>query len=238
MTYPTQNGLSTHKGQWCKKRKTAKKPSRKGTVADRIVQKWKRKELQRTYPNVKIGDKLRSCVINLSSKIKDATPHQLLCSTLEKIFKYQLHHYLVIANSNWIYYNLHINYVALGMTFSPESSDFKISNIKENINIKEMEVKLIENQPTKQAKISNNHCLELYIDKVTKELLQTNTKAHTKLPSNLPEESQKALMDMQKWKEVVIRPSDKGSKYFLLDRNDYKDRVHEHIYDATTFVSK
>ena len=43
-------------------------------------------------------------------------------------------------------------------------------------------------------------------------------------------------MDMQKWKEVVIRPSDKGSKYFLLDRNDYKDRVHEHIYDATTFV--
>ena len=55
MTYPTQHGLSVHKGRWCKKRKNAKKPSRKGTVADRIVQKRKREEQQKNYPKVKIG---------------------------------------------------------------------------------------------------------------------------------------------------------------------------------------
>ena len=49
MTYPTQHGLSVLKGRWCKKRKNAKKASRKGTVADRIVTKWKFDEAQSSY---------------------------------------------------------------------------------------------------------------------------------------------------------------------------------------------
>ena len=52
MSYPTKHGLSLHKGRWCKKRKNAKKPSRKGTVADRIVQKKKKEEQQKSYPKV------------------------------------------------------------------------------------------------------------------------------------------------------------------------------------------
>ncbi len=40
---------------------------------------------------------------------------------------------------------------------------------------------------------------------------------------------------MKKWKNVVIRPADKGSKYFFLDREDYVKRVREHIHDADTF---
>ena len=55
MTYPTKHGLSVHKGRWCKKRKTAKKPSRKGTVADRIIQRMKVEEHQTTLDKVKIG---------------------------------------------------------------------------------------------------------------------------------------------------------------------------------------
>ena len=39
MTYPTKHGLSVHQGRWCKGRRTAKKPSRKGTVADRLIQR-------------------------------------------------------------------------------------------------------------------------------------------------------------------------------------------------------
>ena len=54
MTYPTQHGLSVHKGRWCKKRKNAKKPSRKGTVADRIVQKRKREEQKKIIQRSKL----------------------------------------------------------------------------------------------------------------------------------------------------------------------------------------
>ena len=37
MTYPTKHGLAVHQGRWCKGRRTAKRPSRKGTVADRLI---------------------------------------------------------------------------------------------------------------------------------------------------------------------------------------------------------
>ena len=41
--FPTQHGLSVHKGRWCKDRPTAKIPSRKGSVADRIISRQKLK---------------------------------------------------------------------------------------------------------------------------------------------------------------------------------------------------
>ena len=56
MTYPTKHGLSVHKGRWCKKRKNAKKPSRKGTVADRVISKMKIEQHQSTLEKVMIGN--------------------------------------------------------------------------------------------------------------------------------------------------------------------------------------
>ena len=41
MSYPSKHGLSVHKGRWCKGRKRHKKPSRKSTVVDRVVQRHK-----------------------------------------------------------------------------------------------------------------------------------------------------------------------------------------------------
>ena len=55
MTYPTKHGLAVHKGRWCKKKKNAKKPSRKGTVADRIVSKMKIVKHQETLEKVLLG---------------------------------------------------------------------------------------------------------------------------------------------------------------------------------------
>ena len=54
--FPTQHGLSVHKGRWCKGRPTAKIPSRKGSVADRIISRHKVEEKHRLYEKVKIGD--------------------------------------------------------------------------------------------------------------------------------------------------------------------------------------
>ena len=56
MTYPSKHGLAVHKGRrFCKGRRTAKKPSRKGTVADRIITKMKVEKHQATYEKVTIG---------------------------------------------------------------------------------------------------------------------------------------------------------------------------------------
>ena len=56
MTYPTKHGLSVHQGRWCKGRRTAKKPSRKGTVADRIITRTKVEEHQASLPKVMMGN--------------------------------------------------------------------------------------------------------------------------------------------------------------------------------------
>ena len=41
MTYTTKHGLSVHKGRFCKGRRTARKPSRKGSIANRINTRMK-----------------------------------------------------------------------------------------------------------------------------------------------------------------------------------------------------
>lgn len=57
MTYPTQHGLSVHQGRWCKG-PNSKKPSRRGTVADRIITRMKVEEHQKSLPSVMMGDQI------------------------------------------------------------------------------------------------------------------------------------------------------------------------------------
>ena len=57
MTYPTNHGLRVHQGRWCKKDMAAKKPSRKGTVADRVITKLKVEKHQSTLGKVLLGNK-------------------------------------------------------------------------------------------------------------------------------------------------------------------------------------
>ena len=56
MTYPTKHGRSVHQGRFCKG-PNSKKPSRKGTVADRIITRMKVEEHQNSLPKVMMGDK-------------------------------------------------------------------------------------------------------------------------------------------------------------------------------------
>ena len=56
MTYPTKHGLSIHQARFCKRRHNAKKPSRKGTVADRLITRIKIKSKQDELPKVHIGN--------------------------------------------------------------------------------------------------------------------------------------------------------------------------------------
>ena len=78
MTYPSQHGLSIHQARFCKKSKTAKKPNRRGTVADRIVKQIKTEKQQNSYPKVKISgeeiDNVHTFVYLGSAVANDGNP--------------------------------------------------------------------------------------------------------------------------------------------------------------------
>ena len=42
---------------------------------------------------------------------------------------------------------------------------------------------------------------------------------------------------MKKWDDIVIRIFDKGSGFFVLDKEDYINRVMNELKDTTTFES-
>ena len=71
---------------------------------------------------------------------------------------------------------------------------------------------------------------------IQQKLLQTNNSRTSVLPDNLRKESRKALQDLKKFKDVVIRPADKGSKFFILDREEYVQRVLVRLNDGNTFM--
>ena len=195
-------------------------------------QKSRHAQLHGTVPSIETLDPetLNHAVINLSTKIQEVTPHQLYLFYLGKSYA------PTPALPDYAKFRLDILQFAYKLRWAwfwhtqpqPKEAPSILAAVKA------MEKTLIKSEETKPLKVSNNHSLELYIERVTKDLLQTNSLTRTKLPDNLPEESRKALSEMAKWKDVVIRPADKGSQYFFLDRDDYISRVKEHL-DVDTF---
>ena len=94
---------------------------------------------------------------------------------------------------------------------------------------------MIEKPKTKQIRSSNYACLELYIQKVTEDLLQYQSSFSRKLPDNIPQESRNELYELETGNDIVIRPADKGSKFFIMDREDYLRRVTEQLSDTSTY---
>ena len=158
-------------------------------------------------------------MINLSSKILKVTPHQLLLFYLGKSFaptpplpdysKFRLDVLQFAYRMRWAWH-WHQHPKPVAIDTNPRATE-----------IKSMELQLVDKSETKPIQTCNNPCLELYIQKVSKDLLQTNSRRTTVLPDNLPQDTRKALQDMKNWKDLIIRPADKGSKFFILDREDY-----------------
>ena len=65
--------------------------------------------------------------------------------------------------------------------------------------------------------------------------MKHDSKRKKVLPDNIPKESRESLNEMKIWKNKVIRPADKGSKFFIIDREDYINRVEVCLNDETTF---
>ena len=54
-------------------------------------------------------------------------------------------------------------------------------------------------------------------------------------PDNIAAPIRSALKEVKRWKDVVIRPFDKGVGFFLLGEDDYLQRIGVHLNDRSVF---
>ena len=205
-----------------RKRKLLRKP--------RIsTHRFKRQQIKGIVPTLNNipKEKLTNSVINLSENTTLSDHHILLFylshsfSPLPPLPNYTKFTQDILEFSyklRWAYY------------FSKNNS-----SSSSNPEVTKMERPLIKSNMTKQIKTSHNHTLEIYLDMVSKELHQTKSKRTTNNPDNIPKDSRIALNEMRKWEDKIIIPADKGSKFFILNCEDYIERVVVHLQDPNTF---
>ena len=84
------------------------------------------------------------------------------------------------------------------------------------------------------ASTSKNPALELFFLKIDEDL--KNCKEKKSLGYNLTAEERTALKEMKQWKDVIIRPYDKGIGFVVDDVKGYKERVLKEITNPTTYT--
>ena len=183
-----------------------------------------------TLDNIPV-EKLQASAINLSSQLADLTPHQLL------LFYYGKKFAPTPPLPDYSKFRLDILQFAYKLRWAwhwfkhpkPQSSSTT------NCQITALERKLCDRNDTKPIQSSSNNCLELYIEKISNDLLQPKNSYKTMLPDNLQKESRMELEKLANNRDIVIRPSDKGSVIFILDRKDYVHRTLQKLNDTSTF---
>ena len=78
------------------------------------------------------------------------------------------------------------------------------------------------------------HCLDFYIDSITKEIIQ-NDKKYKFTPSLSPEELE-ALKQLRNDNTVIIKKADKGSAVVLMNRDDYIAEVKRQLNDTKFYI--
>ena len=73
------------------------------------------------------------------------------------------------------------------------------------------------------SKPNKNNGLELFIDNIEKELFNPNNIRKTQ--NNLKKEDKLALNEMKSWDDKVIQVQDKGSRFVILNTNNYVEKV-------------
>ena len=78
-----------------------------------------------------------------------------------------------------------------------------------------------------RSKPSNNNSLELFIDNIEKELFNPSNIRKTR--NNLNKKEKLALNEMKSWEDKVIRVQDKGSRFVVLNTDNYIEKVGNQI---------
>ena len=195
------------------RRKRQKRPRKRKPRLNKV--RAKRKSIKGETPTQELVPKetQQRCVINLSmANITD-----------DHVFLFYLGHsfsptpglpepnQLPQDISNWIN--------KLRAVYCYSNLDMKNSN--RDPSVVELERTIVKNNSNRVFKETYNHALELFITKVKSEALGATPKRKHCSPDNLTPGQRAALKDMASWKDVIIRPFDKGTGFFLLDREDY-----------------
>ena len=96
----------------------------------------------------------------------------------------------------------------------------------------------ISRKPSRLAPPSKSHALELFIANVSREVHNTKSKFQRKVPDNLNKDCRQALNQLKNLydeKDIIIRPFDKGTGFFLLQREDYIQRTLAHLSDSSKY---
>ena len=83
-----------------------------------------------------------------------------------------------------------------------------------------------------RAPVSKDIALETFLATVENELFDVHRARHHPV-SNLSKSEHKTLHQLRTSKDTVIRLQDKGSRFVILDRTDYIDKVESNLNDSS-----
>ena len=216
----------------CKKTKNKTKRRRKPVYKHRRS-RIKSKPLDKTKIEQDVLDKT---VINLSSKTID-NGHKFvfyLGQSFAVTPKEPDRKKLLDDVNKWAT-SLRMGYIYSRIPKKVQNDDAQ--EITLNQRVKQME-KDLKTTPPQVKNISNsgNHALELFINNVKKQIAEHPGKFTNKpAPKNVDRGTLSAIQEMKNWNDTVIRVFDKGTGFFILDKQDYINRVETALSDTTTF---
>ena len=81
--------------------------------------------------------------------------------------------------------------------------------------------------PLHRAKETNIKSLELFIEKIEKDIF--DTAAVRNVRPNISKEEKEALKEITSWINQTVLVQDKGSRFVILDNNDYEQQIQAQI---------
>ena len=221
-----------------KRRRKTNKPKRlykrkRLPVYKQRRQKIKSKPLVRSNISQEALDKT---VINLSSKtITNAHKFVFYLGESFAVTPSKTDRAKLLEDVNWWANSLRMGYI-YSRVIKPaqidEAQELSIDQLT-----KKMEKDLKMTQPkSKNFTNSGNHALELFISNVKKQIANHPGKhINRSTPKNIDKQTLEAITELKSWDDTVIRLFDKGTGFFVLDKEDYISRVETALNDQKTF---
>ena len=243
---PFQNN-ETAKNSSCTVLKTRKKRRKKVVKRKRPrskSNKHKRKDVKCLLPSRETipMETLQKSVINLSDRT--LTREQLYVLYLGEGFaptpglpnKMKFNDD-VIKWINSLRRSVHFRYTVNQLSDSAENgSDTAQKPLKTEVDL--MERSLIKNTwKGINLEVKEGKCpaLELFIKNVKQDIAKHSSSRRTTNPSNIDKKSIDALNEMRNWKDTVIRMFDKGTGFFILNKDDYIRRTMAELDNPSTY---
>ena len=91
---------------------------------------------------------------------------------------------------------------------------------------------IIKSNVSYQAPVGKSPALELFIEAVRRDITWSK---EFRIGDNLTKEERNALIDMKSWKDIEIRPFDKGKGFVLDYKSNYKKRMLEELNNTKIY---